>query len=84
MWVRPWPGRGSARSRLRGNSQSVSTSRSQYLETDLPAQRFPVVVSDPADHASLTELAGRYDAVFAQRLPLHAMSASADERDTRV
>ena len=54
------------------------------FETDLPAQRFPVVVSDPADHASLTELAGRYDAVFAQRLPLHAMSQLARTSVTRV
>ena len=42
------------------------------------------MVSDPADHASLTELAGRYDAVFAQRLPLHAMSQLARTSVTRV
>jgi glycosyltransferase involved in cell wall biosynthesis len=53
--------------------------------TDLPAQRFPVVVSDPADHASLTELVSSgFDAVFAQRLPLQAMSRLAGTSVTRV
>jgi hypothetical protein len=53
--------------------------------TDLPPQSFPVVVSDLADHTALTDLVSSgFDAVFAQRLPLHTMTRLAGTSLTRV